>query len=200
MRANFLVFEGLDGSGLTTQATLLRNFLQSKNKNILLTKEPTDGLIGGLIKACLRGEWKTSPETLQTLFAADRQHHLNTEIEPSLRQGKIVISDRYILSSYAFGILHIPLSKLKQMNAEFRKPNMTFFIDTQPDVCVDRIKKARPHLELHEDKNTLQQIRKNYLAMKNLYPQTYVIDGNREPLDIAEEIRRIYMKNSTRYY
>ncbi len=200
MRSSFIVFEGLDGSGITTQSTLLRNYLLSKGKKVVLTKEPTDGLIGGLIKACLRREWKTDPFVLQTLFAADRRHHIHTEIEPSLRNGKIVISDRYILSSFAFGMLDVPLSTLKHLNENVIKPNIVFFIDTQPSVCIERIKKARPHLEIFEDEHKLQQIRKNFLALKNLYPQTYVIDGNREPLDIFEDIKRIYMKNSIRYY
>src|SRR3989338_4768889 len=114
MRGKFITFEGLDGSGITTQATLLRNYFLSKNKDALLTKEPTEGLIGGVIKAALRGEWKTNPLTLQMLFAADRAHHLNSEIEPALKRNKTVICDRYILSSLVFGSLSTSMDILKQ--------------------------------------------------------------------------------------
>ncbi|MBI4018582.1 MAG: dTMP kinase, partial [Candidatus Aenigmarchaeota archaeon] len=131
MAGRMIVFEGLDGSGTTTQATLLRNYFLNKGKDAFLTKEPTDGVIGGMIKAALRKEWKTTPFTLQMLFAADRSHHISTEIEPLLKKGKIVICDRYILSSYAYGSLDVSLQILKQLNAYFRKPHMTFFIDTQ---------------------------------------------------------------------
>src|SRR3989304_1252387 len=108
MAGKFYVFEGLDGSGLTTQAALLRNYFLSKGKEAVLTKEPTDGLIGGIIKAPLRDEWKTNPLALQMLFAADRAHHLTTEIEPALKKGKNVISDRYVLSNIAYGSIDIP--------------------------------------------------------------------------------------------
>ena len=106
MAGRLIVFEGLDGAGITTQATLLRNFFLSKDKEAILTKEPSDGLIGGIIKSCLRHEWKTNPLTLQMLFAADRAHHLVTEIEPAIKKGKMVICDRYVLSSLTFGSLN----------------------------------------------------------------------------------------------
>ncbi|MBI2578301.1 MAG: dTMP kinase [Candidatus Aenigmarchaeota archaeon] len=195
MAGKMIVFEGLDGAGTTTQATLLRNYFLSKGKEAFLTKEPTEGIIGGTIKAALRKEWKTSPFTLQVLFSADRSHHLTTEIEPLLKKGKIVICDRYILSSYAYGSLDVSLQILKQLNAYFRKPNMTFFIDTQPSICVERMKKSRPHLELFEEVHKLEQIRRNYLNMKNLFPETYVIDGNRPPEEILSEIIRIAVKS-----
>lgn len=194
MRTIFIAFEGLDGSGLTTQAALLRNFFLARGKDAVLTKEPTDGLIGGIIRACLRKEWKTSPSVLQTLFAADRAHHLENEIEPSLKKGKIVICDRYILSTLAYGIVDVPLKYLSQLNENFRKPNMIFIIDTQPMICMERIKKSRPHIELFEDETKLLQIRKNYHSLKNHFPETYMIDGNRSIEEVFGDIQRIIVK------
>lgn len=188
MPGKFLVMEGLDGSGITTQATLLRNYFISKGKDAALTKEPTEGLIGGLIKSCLRKEWNTYPLVLQMLFAADRGHHLSSEIEPALKKGKIVICDRYILSSFAFGSLDVPLPILKQLNTYFRKPHLSIFIDTQPKICMERMKKARPHVELFEEEHKLEQIRRNFLSMKNLFPETYIVDGNRAPEEVLGEI------------
>src|SRR3989344_8642736 len=107
MEGKFIVFEGLDGSGLSTQSFELRNFLMKQGHQVVLTKEQTDGLIGGLIKSCLKKEWKTSLLTLQLLFTADRAHHISNEIEPSLAEGKFVISDRYFFSTIAFGGLQI---------------------------------------------------------------------------------------------
>ncbi|MBI2173136.1 MAG: dTMP kinase [Candidatus Aenigmarchaeota archaeon] len=184
----FIVFEGLDGSGITTQSTLLRNYFMNKGRDALLTKEPTDGLIGGMIKACLRKEWKTTPLTLQMLFASDRAHHLSTEIEPALKKGKIVICDRYILSSIVYGSLSVPTATLKQLNAEFKKPAATIFIDTQPRICIERIKKARHHIELFEEEQRLEQIRRNYLALKNYFPETCIVDGNRVPEEVLNDI------------
>ena len=194
MRGKLIVFEGLDGAGLTTQATLLRNWLISKGNDTILTKEPTDGLIGGLIKSALRREWKTSPLALQMLFAADRAHHLATEIEPAPKKNKNVISDRYILSNIAYGSIDIPQAILQQLNANFRKPHITFIIDTQPAVCIDRIKKSRHHIELFEDEQKLQTIRKIFLSLKKLFPETYIIDGNRPQDDVFKEIQKIVSK------
>jgi dTMP kinase len=191
MARKFIVFEGLDGSGITTQSTLLRNYFLGKGKEVVLTKEQTDGIIGGLIKSCLKGEWKTDPLTLQMLFVADRNHHLKNEIEPALRKNKIVISDRYVLSTIAYGSLDLPTNTLKNMNANFRKPDMTFIIDTQPRICIERIKKARHHTELFEQEQKLEQIRRNYLSLKGYFPETYLIDGNGRPEDVFNEIVRI---------
>jgi dTMP kinase len=195
MHGRFIVFEGLDGSGITTQATLLRNYFTNSGKEALLTKEPTDGLIGGVIKSALRNEWKTNPLTLQILFAADRSHHLVSEIEPALKKGKYVICDRYILSSLVFGGLQVSLPLLKQLNANFMKPHMTIFVDTQPRVCMERMKKARHHVELFEEEPKLEMIRKNFLSMKNYFPETYIVDGNRAPEEVHNEIVKIVKKN-----
>lgn len=194
MAGKLYVFEGLDGSGITTQATLLRNFFLSKDKEAILTKEPTDGLIGGVIKACLRGEWRTNPLTLQMLFAADRAHHLSTEIEPALKKNKIVICDRYILSSLVFGSLSTSMDVLKQLNAHFLKPFVTIVIDTNPKICLERMKKARHHVELFEEEQKLVQIRHNLIALKKYFPDTYFVDGNRRPEEVFEDVKKLVGK------
>jgi|SRR3989344_4462484 len=185
MKGNFYVLEGLDGSGITTQASLLKNYFAGK---ALLTKEPTDGLIGGLIKSCLRREWKTSPLALQMLFAADRAHHLDTEIEPALKEGKIVISDRYILSTYAFGSVDVSLETIKKVNSAFRRPDITFFVDVPPEICMERIGKSRQHIELFEELGKLKKIRENYLSLLKEFPNSHIINGNRNMQEIHEEI------------
>ncbi|MBI4174384.1 MAG: dTMP kinase [Candidatus Aenigmarchaeota archaeon] len=194
MVGKLYVFEGLDGSGITTQATLLRNYFLSKDKDALLTKEPTDGLIGGVIKAALRGEWKTNPLTLQMLFAADRAHHLNSEIEPAMKKNKIVICDRYILSSLVFGSLSTNMDILKQLNAHFMKPHATIVIDTNPKICLERMKKARHHVELFEEEQKLVQIRHNLITLKKYFPDTYFVDGNRRPEEVFEDVRKLVGK------
>ncbi len=194
MPGKFIVFEGLDGSGITTQATLLRNHFINKGKEALMTKEPTNGLIGGVIKALLKKEWRSTPLTMQMLFAADRSHHINTEIEPSLKKGKMVICDRYILSSLAFGSLDVSLEILKQLNAYFRKPNATIFLDTQPKICIERMKMSRPHVEIFEEEHKLEQVRKNYISLKGYFPETYSVDGNRDPNTILNDIIKIVGK------
>ena len=121
-----IVIEGLDGAGLSTQAALLARYLRDKDEEVILTKEPTTSSIGNLIKAALKHEWNPSPLALQLLFAADRAHHLQNEIEPALRENKIVISDRYILSSLAFGSIDVDQEFLKRGNSTFIKPDLRY--------------------------------------------------------------------------
>ncbi|MCX6815933.1 MAG: dTMP kinase [Candidatus Aenigmarchaeota archaeon] len=191
MAGKFIVLEGLDGAGITTQATLLRNYFLTKNKDVILTKEPTEGLMGGLIKSCLRNEWKTDPLTLQMLFAADRSHHLSTEIDPAIKNNKMVICDRYILSSLAFGSTYISLDILKQLNINFRKPNLTIVVDTHPNVCIERMKKARHHVEMFEEEQKLEQIRRNYISLKNYFSEIVFVDGNRSAEEVFNEIKKL---------
>lgn len=190
----FIVFEGLDGAGLSTQAQKLKDFLLKRGKDVILTKEQTDGVIGGLIKSILKKEFSVSPLALQLLFTADRAHHLYSEIEPALKKGKIVICDRYIFSTLAFGALNVDIEFLKYINSKFRKPDLTFIIDTPPEVCLERLKKTRFHLELFEDKEKTKKIRENFLSLKNYFPNVFVINGNRSIDEIAKDIQKIVVK------
>ncbi|MFQ6010507.1 MAG: dTMP kinase [Candidatus Aenigmatarchaeota archaeon] len=191
MGGTFIVFEGLDGSGLSTQAGMLRNWLQDKGVTAILTKEQTDGIIGGIIKSSLKKEWKTDPLALQMLFVADRANHLANEIEPALNNGNIVICDRYVLSTLAFGGIKCDVEFLKMFNSRFRKPDMTFIIDTPPEVCLQRIGKARFETELFEEKEKFTKVRDNYLSLKYHFPNTFVINGNRSKEDVFKDVRKI---------
>ena len=192
----FISMEGLDGSGLSTQACLLNDYFLKKGKSSILTKEPTNGLIGGLVKAALKHEWNTSNLTLQNLLVADRAHHLATEIEPALKKGTIVICDRYVLSTLVYGALDVPLQYLKQMNALFRKPDITIILDVHPKISLERIKRSRYHVELFETEQKLTQIRKNYLSLKNYFTNSYVIDGNNPIEQVFKDILKIVEKKT----
>lgn len=191
----FIVLDGPDGAGLSTQAQLLEEWLRKKRKKVLLTKEPNFGLIGGIIKAALKNEWKTDQKTLQLLFSADRAHHLQKEIIPALKKGYIVISDRYILSTYCFGTIDgLSLDWLRSLNSQFIKPDITIILDVPPEVSLERIKKSRPSLELFEDRKKLEKIRENYRKLKNEFPNTFVVDGTKSIEEVHEKIKKIVEK------
>jgi len=194
MKGKLIVFEGLDGSGLSTQAQMLKEYLLKEGKRVVLTKEQTDNFIGGLIKTSLKGHVKISNLTLQLMFVADRSQHLDKEIEPALKEGRIVISDRYIFSTLAFGSLDIDMEFLKLINSKFRKPDLTFIIDCPPEVCLKRISKERFHLEFFEEKNKMEKIRENYLSLKDYFPNVYIINGNKTKKEVFENIRKIVDK------
>jgi len=172
----------------------LRKFLVKRGKKVLLTKEQTIGFIGGIIKSVLRKEIKTSPLALQLLFTADRAHHLSSEIEPALKESKIVISDRYIFSTLAFGALDINMKFLKKINSKFRAPDITFIPDVLSEVCLERIGESRfNHFELFEEKEKMEKIRTNYLSLKDYFSNVYVIDGNRPTEEVAKNIQKIVL-------
>jgi len=189
-RGKFIVFEGLDGSGQSTQVGRLASVLKKNKIKVHTTKEPTNNLIGGLIRGQLRGDWKSSPECLQLLFAADRAHHLEKEIEPYLKKGITVISDRYFFSTMAFGSLEISDRQwLKDINRRFPLPDIAFYLQVSPRNCIKRIKEDRFSFELFEKEKKLEEIEKDYKKIAKEYKSFEVIDGERQVEEITEEIK-----------
>jgi len=111
----FIAFEGLDGSGSSTQVDLLAKNLRNASKTVFTTKEPTNNLVGGLIRGVLTKHWTIPAEGFQLLYAADRSHHLASEIIPALEKGNIIISDRYAFSSIAFGSIGADVEWLRKL-------------------------------------------------------------------------------------
>ncbi|MEM1631408.1 MAG: dTMP kinase [Thermofilum sp.] len=186
-----VAFEGIDGAGLTTHARLTEKFLESRGLRVVLTKEPTDGLIGGLIRACLRGEWRADPMTLQLLFAADRCHHVNTVILPALRAGRAVVTDRYIFSSLAYGSLNLDYEWLKTVNSKFPLPDVTFILDIEPEVAVARIREDRFAVELFEEIEKLERVRTAYFRISEEFPNIHVIRTDDEPEVVQRKIEGV---------
>lgn len=185
----FIAIEGLDGSGTSTQADLLVKNLNKLKHPAFLTKEPTNNLIGGLIRGTLTKDWQASPECLQLLFAANRAHHLDRMIIPSLEAGKTIVTDRYIFSTIAFGSVQCDNDWLKEINRNFLLPAITFFIDVPATECIKRIKNTRNQFELFERQKVLGVVRKNYLDLaKNKKYKIKVIDGLKAPELVAKEI------------
>ncbi|MFZ8830497.1 MAG: dTMP kinase [Candidatus Aenigmatarchaeota archaeon] len=191
MKGKLIVFEGIDGAGLTTQSQMLEKYLKEKKYEVVLTKEPTNNLIGGIIRAALKKEWLTSNRTLQLLFSADRAHHLEKEIIPALEDGKIVISDRYFISTIAYGMIELEKDWLKALNSKFLLPDIIFIIDVPVEVSIERIKASRFGFELFEEKKKLEKIRNNFLELSKEYKNCFVINGNRSIEEVHKEIVKI---------
>ncbi|MFA5084059.1 MAG: dTMP kinase [Candidatus Paceibacterota bacterium] len=190
----FIVFEGLDGSGQSTQAGLLKNFLVKKGCRTVLTKESTmDSAAGRLIRKVLDGKKKIPPKKLQELYAEDREQHLKKVVVPNLKKGKIVISDRYFFSSFAYGSLDAPLSYLLKINDKFLMPDLAFFINTKPETCVLRIERRGKKKTLFERKEKLKKVHQNYKKIIKKFRNVIIIDGEGS---IKETHRRIIKKIS----
>lgn len=187
----FIVIEGIDGAGSSTQVEKLNGYLKQKDYNVLMTKEPTNNIIGGLIRGQLTKDWHTGQDCLQLLFAADRAHHLEREILPALKTGYVVISDRYLFSTIAYGALGTDYEWLKKINERFRQPDLYFIIDVAPETCIERMKKSRHQLELFEEVEKLKKVRENFLRLSKEYKDIYVINGERLVDDIFNDIKLI---------
>jgi dTMP kinase len=154
--ANLIVFEGIDGSGTTTQSRLLHDVLK---QDTFWDKEPTEGDIGRMIQEILRQDGESvNPLTLLQLFLADRVEHQKT-IEEELKNGNSVILDRYVLSTMAYQGIYFEIPDLYRLNENFIKPDIVFFIDLQPEIGLERKTGKK---ELFENLETLNRVREKY--------------------------------------
>ncbi|MBI5414632.1 dTMP kinase [Candidatus Peregrinibacteria bacterium] len=190
----FLVFEGLDGSGSTTQAKLLAEKLRALGKKVIHTSEPTDNAAGKLIRDALQGKWKISPEGLQLLFCADRAHHLEQEILPALNSDNIVICDRYIWSTLAYGSLNTDSKWLQELNKHFLKPDFTFLLQVPPKICLERIHKRGLPNELFEEEQKLKKVWETYEELVIFEKNSIALDGERKEEEILDEALAILRK------
>lgn len=196
-RGVFIAFEGIDGSGKSTQIQLLSNKLKERGVYCYTTMEPTDSPIGSLIHQVMTGRIKTDNKVIAGLFVADRLDHLLNDINgilSKIQEGTTVITDRYYFSSYAYHSVDMPMEWVIQANAqskELLQPTVTIFIDVNPDTAIERIAKNRFHQELFEKKSRLVKVREKYLeAFDRLKDEetVVIIDGNRSQNEIADDI------------
>lgn len=197
----FIVFEGLDGSGQSTQADLLRDFLIEKGLEVVLTKEPTlDSEAGKKIREILEKKAKTSPGDLQDLFVKDRGEHLENLIIPALKQGKFVISDRYIFSTLAYGTADgLDLNELIKLNDDFLLPDLTFILDVSAKICISRIEERGTGKTLFEKEAKLSKVSENYKLFPKMFDNVKIIDGEKSIEQVFEDIKKVivseFLKN-----
>ncbi|MDP3724114.1 MAG: dTMP kinase [bacterium] len=192
----FIDIEGLDGSGASTQVEkVVAWFGKETDKKILRTKEPTDNVIGGLIRGALTRSVNIPMDALQLLFAADRAHHLESEIVPVLKHGGIVVTDRYIPSTVAFGSLDVEKEWLLGLNERFLLPDLTIFIRVDPAECVRRMQKSRIRLELFEDVEKLRGVWRGYEWVAKQMANVIILNGERPVEEVFHEIRSLIEKH-----
>ena len=174
-RGLFLVLEGLDGSGTTTQAGLLKDWFQrdgAEYGKCVFTYEPTPGPAGSLTRQALNHRLAMDSRTMALLFAADRTDHVYKEDdgrqEPGilhlLNSGIHVVSDRYLLSSLAYQSLDLPMEWILQINSQVISPDLTIYIDIDPEVSHRRLLSERSHEDLFEATSTQARVRMQYEA------------------------------------
>jgi len=191
----FIAFEGLDGSGKTTQFNAISGRLAQLKIKIKEEKEPSErNLIGLMIRGLVKGAWgpPLSPVSLAKLFSIDRYEHVANDIKPYVDSGGHVLMDRFILSSFAYQGLTCSFDEIYYYNRdaiELLMPDLTVFIDTSPEICMNRINENRVGKELFDEKGVA--VREKFLEAISKLKDTanvLVIDGNQPQEAVTNEI------------
>jgi dTMP kinase len=197
-RGLFIVLEGPDGAGISTQTALLQAGLMQHGMKALATKEPTSGPIGSVIRQGLSHRLVYPPneslgdDVMALLYAADRLDHLRADIVPRLEAGTHVVCDRYRLSSYAYQGASLGQEWVRALNSRSIAPDMTFFIDVPPEVSQSRIKKRGNYVELYETDERLRPVYANYLRLieqaRSEGENIITVDGKLAVAEVAASI------------
>ncbi len=197
MAGLFISFEGIDGSGKSTQAKLLAEALENAGHDVVLTREPGGSPGAEEIRALvLQGEpdrWSAETELL--LFTAARRDHMERLVNPALADGKIVITDRFADSTRMYqgmrsGDLRATVDALHDLMIG-REPDVTFLIDMDPDMGLSRAKGRGGKEERFEDfgADLQRQMRQGFLKLaKDAPDRIRLVDGNRDMHDVAKDV------------
>lgn len=164
----FIAFEGIDGSGKSTQVKKLMDKLSSLDIKCYETKEPTDSPIGSLIHQIMTGRIIADNKVIASLFIADRVDHLlnsTNGINEKIKDGIAVITDRYYFSSYAYNSIDLDMAWIisgNSISANILRPTITIFLDVPVRNALERINRGRFHKELYETEERLIKVREKY--------------------------------------
>lgn len=196
----FIVVEGIDGSGKSTQIKNIEKYFTGKGQQVYATFEPTDGPVGSLIRQMLEGKVPVDQRTIASLFAADRTDHLcnsKNGIAKMVEKGTIVLCDRYYFSSYAYHAQYIDMDWVihaNSLNAQILRPALTIFLDVRPETCFDRIKKNRDRFDMYEKMDIMKKVRENYfIAFDRLKEEekVVVVDANKDLEDVENQVLEV---------
>lgn len=197
--AFFVVFEGIDGSGTSTQCRALKDALVAHGRPVHETFEPTKGPIGSLLRdflggrAQLTGDEPTDKRILAMLFAADRAHHLarpDEGILPLRARGTDVLSARYVLSSLAYEADHPDeLAEVERLNAHFAVPDLTVYLKCPVEIALQRITATRSQIDIFENRAKLVRVKTNYERLLHNYPgRVLLLDATQPPQQITAAV------------
>ena len=159
----FIVLEGIDGAGTTTQLGLLQEWLRAHGKEVVGTREPTGRSVGQVIRATLQKKEGAPPRVcLPWLFAADRSDHMESVVKPALQRGTWVLSDRYYHSSLAYQTLDLPFDEVMDLNKTFPIPDVTLFLKIDVDTSLQRIQTRDDTREIFETRSILETVAAQY--------------------------------------
>jgi dTMP kinase len=183
-RALFIVLEGIDGSGTTTQLDRLARHLGSRGRSAHVTREPSTGPVGRLIREILLGGHRLSDgapadgPAMALLFAADRRDHLRREIEPELAAGRDVVSDRYLLSSLAYQAEEADRAWVAGLARDLRAPDLTLLLDVPVPIAAARRRAAGRPDERYDADEVQERVAARYRELVMGDPRARTIDAS----------------------
>jgi dTMP kinase len=206
MAGRFVVLEGIDGAGTTTHTALLADRLRASKVEVRPTREPSDGPIGAMIRQILTGRvvvpggrapgWAS----MALLFAADRMDHVESEIEPVLTSGGVVLSDRYDASSLAYQSVSSgteaagAVEWIRSLNRYARRPDLTVVLDVSPEVAAERRARRGEAAQLYEQNELQRALAVFYRNLARHMPddRVVVVDGAGSIDEVHDRIWRAY--------
>jgi dTMP kinase len=201
----FVVIEGIDGAGTTTQASRIASFLRSRRRLVHVTREPSGGPIGSMIRLVLTQRLTMAShnrdEAMALLFAADRLDHVETEIAPLLRDGYVVLSDRYELSSIIYQSAAARdeeerrelVAWIRSCNRYAKRPDVTIVVDVDPAVAEERRRARGGASELFEEPDLQARLARAYLRAEEITPDAKIVhvDGNGDMDSVTAAILKV---------
>lgn len=205
----YIVIEGIDGSGKTTQAKRLCEHFEKLNIPVVCTTEPRkkNGVVGELIQKILTAKMNVPSVAFQYLFSAERSIHHEELIIPSLKKGKCVVSDRSFWSAIPYGIMDkmmhegngqynynmgkviLAAQSILSMYHQFMVPNVTFYLKISVDTAVKRLKEKHDENEIYEKREILEKVSMGYDWLVKEFPKEFVtIDGEKSVEEVTEKI------------
>ncbi|CAN5486043.1 dTMP kinase [soil metagenome] len=204
----FIVLEGIDGAGTTTQTALLAKRLKADGATVRTTREPSDGPVGTMIRQVLTGRivgagglapgW----QTMALLFAADRMDHVETEITPFVQSGGVIISDRYDASSLAYQSVssgrggEAAVDWIRSLNAHARRPDLTIVINVPSEIGAARREARGEAVQMYEQNEVQRALAVFYSDLARHMPKddVAIVDGGGSVDAVAAAVHAIYTK------
>ncbi|MFO0589572.1 MAG: dTMP kinase [Polyangiaceae bacterium] len=187
----FVVVEGIDGAGTTSQAELYAKHLRAQRRLVHVTREPSTGPVGSLLRLILTRRVSlpsgSHAETMALLFAADRLDHVESEVLPLLREGYVVISDRFDMSSILYQAVtagaepsasNDVVAWIRTLNQHARRPDVTVVVDVSPEVAEARRRARGGSAELFEDLDLQARLARAYRTAEDVVPGDHVVHVN----------------------
>ena len=184
----FITLEGVDGAGKTTHVEFIKKYLADLGINFIMTREPGGTLLGEQLREILLHDDMT-PETETLLMFAARNEHIKKVIGPNLKEGKVVISDRFTDATYAYqsggkGVKDKKIDILKEWVQASLQPDLTFLFDLSVEVSIERLNKTRELDKFErEGKGFHENIRQKYLLLAKASPERFCILNSEESIE-----------------